>query len=41
MASLVEKNSSLRDVMKVKIGNIPPQKNIKIKFSYLEELQIF
>lgn len=30
MASLVEKNEEMKDVMKIKIGNVPPHKNITI-----------
>jgi hypothetical protein len=28
------------DVMKILIGNIPPQQEIKIKFVYVEELEV-
>ena len=36
-----EVNKEAQDIMKINIGNVPSNKEIKIKFSFLEELNIY
>jgi len=35
-----EINDDAKDIIKVNIGNLPSQKELKIKFSYLQELSV-